>query len=124
MAELLYKELTGQIRQAAFDVHSYFGNGFLEQVYENALAYKLRQIPLKWEVQKPLKVYFEENVIVGEYFADLIVEEKVIVELKVAKRIEKIHLAQLNNYLKATKHKLGLLINFGDEKLQMKRVIL
>ena len=124
MNKLLYEELTSKIRQAAFDVHQYFGNGFLEKVYENALIYKLRQQEIMCEQQVPLKVYFENNVIVGEYFADLVFEDKIIIELKAIESLNKIHYAQVKNYLKATKFKLGILINFGKSILEFKRIIL
>lgn len=124
MKELLYQNLTGKILQVAFEVHHYFGNGFLEKVYENALAYKLRKIGIYCQQQVPLKVYFENNVVVGEYFADLVVEDKIIIEVKAVENLEKIHYAQLKHYLKATRFRLGLLINFGNPKLEFKRVIL
>lgn len=124
MEELLYEELTGKILQAAFEVHHYFGNGFLEKVYENALAYKLHQFEIECQQQVPLKVYFEDNVVVGEYFADLVVENKIIIELKTAENLDKIHYAQLKNYLKTTRFRLGLLINFGKPKLEFKRIVL
>ena len=82
MAELLYEDLTAKIRQSAFDVHEYFRNGFLEKVYENALAYKLRKQNLNCDQQVALKVYYEDDVVVGEYIADLVVENKIIIELK------------------------------------------
>ena len=124
MKELLYEDLTERIRQAAFEVHHYFGNGFLEKVYENALVYKLHQLGVDCQQQVPLKVYFENNVVVGEYFADLVVENKIIIELKTVENFEKVHYAQLKHYLKATKFRLGLLINFGKSKMEFKRVIL
>jgi GxxExxY protein len=124
MEELLYKDLTEKIRQAAFEVHQYFGNGFLEKVYENALAYKLRQVVISCEQQVPLKVYYENNVVVGEYFADIIVDNKIIIELKTAENLDKIHFVQIKHYLKVTRHRLGLLINFGKPKLEFKRIIL
>jgi len=124
MEKLLYEDLSEEIRQAAFEVHSYFGNGFLEKVYENALAYKLHQLGIDCQQQVPLKVYFENDVVVGEYFADLVVENKIIIELKTVQSLEKIHYAQLKHYLKATRVRLGLLINFGKPKMEFKRVIL
>ena len=124
MGELLYKDLTGKIRQAAYEVHKYFGNGFLEKVYENALAYKLHQLELDCRQQVALKVYFENNVVVGEYFADLVVENKIIIELKAIQNLEKIHHAQLKHYLKTTRFRLGLLINFGTPRMDFRRVIL
>ena len=124
MGSLVFEEITAKIRQAAFEVHKYFGNGFLEKVYENAFAYKLRQSGLECQQQVPLKVYFEKNVVVGEYIADLLVENKIIVELKTVENLDKIHYAQVKNYLKVTRIKLGLLINFGKTKLEFKRIIL
>ena len=78
MTELLYEALTAKIRQAAFEVHEYFRNGFLEKVYENALVYKLRKQDLNCDQQVALKVYFENEVVVGEYIADLVVEKKLL----------------------------------------------
>jgi len=124
MGRLLYEDLSEEIRQAAFEVHNYFGNGFLEKVYENALAYKLHQLGIDCQQQVPLKVYFEDDVVVGEYFADLVVENKIIIELKTVESLEKIHYAQLKHYLKATQIRLGLLINFGKPRMEFKRVIL
>jgi GxxExxY protein len=124
MTELLYSDLTGKIRQAAFEVHQYFGNGFLEKVYENSLAYKLRKLEMNVKQQESIKVYFENKIIVGEYIADLVVENKIIIENKAVQVLDKVHFAQLKNYLKATKYRLGLLINFGSKQIQFKRVIL
>lgn len=124
MGPLVFEETTGKIRQAAFEVHNYFGNGFLEKVYENAFVYKLRQLGIECQQQVPLKVYFEENVVVGEYIADILVENKIIIELKSVENLDKIHYAQVKNYLKATRIKLGLLVNFGKTKLEFKRIIL
>ena len=124
MGRLLYEDLSEEIRQAAFEVHNYFGNGFLEKVYENALAYKLHQLGIDCQQQVPLKVYFEDDVVVGEYFADLVVENKIIIELKTVESLEKIHYAQLKHYLKATQIWLGLFINFGKPRMEFKRVIL
>ena len=78
MTELLYEDLTSRIRQAAFEVHEYFRNGFLEKVYENALAYKLKKQSITCGQQVPLKVYFEDEVVIGEYIADWVVENKII----------------------------------------------
>ena len=97
------------------------GIGFLEKVYENAMVYELRKRDLQVEQQKPLKVYYD-GITVGDYFTDMIVEDSVIVELKAARRIEDIRLAQCLNYLKATGLKLGLILNFGRPKLEIKRV--
>ena len=99
------------------------GHGFLEKVYENALITELRLKGLKAESQEPLKVFYKDNM-VGEYFADIIVENKVIVELKAVERIEKVHQAQLLNYLKATGIKVGLLVNMRYPKAEIKRMVL
>ncbi len=124
MTELLYSDLTEKIRQATFEVHQYFGNGFLEKVYENSLTYKLRKLEMNIKQQESIKVYFENNIIVGEYIADLVVENKIIIENKAVQSLDNVHFAQLKNYLKATKFRLGLLINFGSKQIQFKRVIL
>lgn len=102
--------ISEKIIGAAYKVSNTLGAGFLEKVYENAMAHQLRKDTIRIEQQKPIKVYYD-NIVVGDYFADLIVEESVIVELKTVKRIENIHLAQTLNYLKATKLKLGLIIH-------------
>ncbi len=123
MAELLYEELSGQIRDAAYAVYSYLGPGFLEKVYENALAYELRKLGLKCLQQIPLKVYYKDNVIIGDYDADLLVEDKIIVELKVVESLANVHFSVVKHYLTTTKLQLGLLINFGPNGLDFKRVI-
>jgi len=95
MTDLLYQDVTEKIRQAAFEVHTYFRNGFLDKVYENALVYKLRELDLQCQQQFPLKVYFENKVLVGEYVADIVVENKIIIELKTLETLNKIHFAQV-----------------------------
>ena len=114
--------LSEKIIGAAYKVSNALGAGFLEKVYENALALELRNEKIKVEQQKSIKVYYE-SVVVGDYFADLIINETVIVELKTAKHIDNIHLAQTLNYLKATGLKLGLIINFGNPRVEIKRVV-
>jgi GxxExxY protein len=114
MANELFKhgELTGQIREAYYAVYNRLGHGFLEKVYENALAVELKNRGPRVEQQVPIDVLYEE-VVVGEYFADLLVEDCVIVEIKVVEKLCEQHSAQLINYLKATHIEVGLLINFG-----------
>jgi len=116
-----HSELTEKIIHEAFYVYNTLGYGFLEKVYENALYKRLREDGLKTEIQYPISVYFEDEII-AEYSADLIVDDKVIVELKAIKELAEIHEAQLINYLKATKIEVGLLINFGPI-IQIKRKI-
>lgn len=120
---IYYKELCDSIIGCAIEVHKNLGNGFLEKVYENALAYEFKNNNIAYEQQKPIVVKYKDNV-VGEYFADLLVETNVILELKVAKSINIIYEAQLLHYLKATGIKVGYLINFGSSvKLEFKRMV-
>ncbi len=118
---MLYKDLTEKILQCAFEVINELGSGFLESVYEKAMIIALKEKGLSVYSQKPIKVYFRKKV-VGEYFADLFVENKVIVELKAVKLILPEHKAQVINYLKGTGVKIGLLINFGNKKLEYNRL--
>ncbi|MDQ1334658.1 MAG: hypothetical protein QG552_1608 [Thermodesulfobacteriota bacterium] len=115
-------EITEKIIGAAYRVSNNLGVGFLEKVYENALVYELKREGLKVEQQSPIKVLYE-GVVMGEYYADILVEGLVIVELKATKRIEDIFLAQCINYLKGTGLKLGLILNFGTPRVQIKRVV-
>ena len=114
--------LTEKIIGAAFAVANNLGIGFLEKVYENALAFELRKNGLKAEQQSPIKIYYD-NVIVGDYVADLVVEQSILVELKAVKALDDIHFAQCMNYLKATGMKVCLLLNFGTSKIQIKRIV-
>jgi len=115
-------ELTETIIGCAYNVANVLGNGFLERVYENALAHELRKKGLLVEQQHPMSVQYD-GVTVGEYLADLLVEAKVLVELKAVKQIEDIHKAQCINYLKVTGLEICLLINFGTPKVQIKRLM-
>jgi len=110
---MLHQELTKKIIGCAFTVHNTLGAGFLEKVYEQALMLKLRVSGLVVESQVPLSVIYRDQI-VGEYFADLIVEEKVICELKAVDVLKKAHEVQLVNYLVATGLDVGVVINFGD----------
>jgi GxxExxY protein len=112
MPELKHFELTEKILRCSFEVHSQLGSGFLEKVYENALVIELRECGLSVEQQKRLEVNYKENV-VGEYFADLVVDDKVIIELKAIDKLTDLHEVQLKNYLCATGIEVGLLMNFG-----------
>lgn len=113
MNEYLHKELTSKIIAGFYTVYNELGFGFLEKVYENALMYELQLMRLFVERQKPIEVYYKEKR-VGEYFADLVVESKVIVELKAAESLCPEHELQLINYLKSTNIEIGLLLNFGQ----------
>jgi GxxExxY protein len=116
-------ELTYAINGAVFEVNRVLGPGFLEKVYENALLTELRSLGLKADSQVPIKVYYKDEV-VGEYTADILVEEKVILELKTVERLDKIHEAQLLNYLRATGIQVGILVNFKHSKAEIKRMVL
>ena len=115
-----YEELTGQILEACFEVINELGAGFVESVYERAMLIALRQKGLSADNQYPLKVLFRGQC-VGEFFADLLVEERIIVEAKAVKTLLPEHQAQLIHYLKATGLEVGLLVNFGNDKLEFKR---
>ena len=117
---LQHEEITKLVIGCAFEVINELGVGFLESVYEKALLVALRQKNLAVTSQQPIKVMFR-NQCVGEFFADLFVEEKVIVELKAVKALAPEHQAQIINYLKATGIEVGLLINFGNPKLEYQR---
>src|SRR5262245_33770893 len=118
---LRHGEVTEKILQAFYQVYNTLGYGFLEKVYENALVIELRRMGLRVEQQAKIKVYYE-GIEVGEYFADLLVEECVIVELKTAEALCEEHYAQLLNYLKATKIEVGLLLNFGPKPEARRKV--
>jgi GxxExxY protein len=113
-------DVTGRIIGCAYAVSNGVGAGFLEKVYENALAHELRKSGLRAEQQQPIKVVYD-GVIVGDYLADIVVEGSVIVELKAVKAFDNVHFAQCINYLKATGLKICLLINFGQPKIEIKR---
>ena len=116
-------DITYSINGAVFEVNKILGPGFLEKVYENALLIELKNRGLKTESQVPITVLYKDNV-VGEYLADLLVEDKVVVELKTVENLDKNHEAQLLNYLKATGLHVGLLVNFKNKKADIKRMVL
>lgn len=118
---LLHKDITDRIIKAYYNVYNSLGYGFLEKVYENAMLIELRKLGLNVQKQVPIKVYYEEQL-VGQYFADIMVEETIIVELKAAEGLCEEHEFQLINYLKATELEIGLLMNFGKTP-QFKRKI-
>ncbi|MCD6455310.1 MAG: GxxExxY protein [Methanophagales archaeon] len=120
----LYRDLTQKIIGAAMEVHRELGSGFLEYVYEEALCYELKGREMHFERQKELDIYYKDLVIPRKYKPDLIVENKVIVEIKATSGLTEIEEAQLLNYLKATKMRVGLLLNFGRKSLEVKRRIL
>ena len=120
---IVLKDLSYEVMAAAFEVQNTLGAGFLEKVYENSLLVELNKRGIKSEKQKEISVSYKD-VLVGNYFADLLVNGELIVELKSTDGLTKVHEAQVLNYLKATGVKLGLLINFGKPKLEYKRLVL
>jgi GxxExxY protein len=116
------QELTEKILGGAFAVHNSLGCGFLEKVYSNALLVELSKMGLNCEQEVLFKVKYKEAV-VGDYCADLIVERRVLLELKACSALDSVHEAQVLNYLKASNIKVGLLMNFGKPKLQYRRFV-
>ena len=116
------KELTYLINGAIFEVNRELGAGFLEKVYENALLIELSNRGLKAKNQVPIKVKYKGKE-VGEYFADIVVEDRVLLEIKSVDLLQKVHEAQLLNYLKATGYKIGLLVNFSHPKAEIRRFV-
>ena len=119
--KFLYEELTHKIIGCFYRVHDELGAGFLESVYEKALMIELQAVSLQVENQKSINVFYKDQLI-GEFKSDILVEDKIIIEIKALSKSNNQHEAQLINYLKATKIKIGLLVNFG-EKLEFKRRI-
>ena len=115
-------QLTEKIIGCAFNVANGLGVGFLEKVYESALVHELRKAGLFVEQQRPLQVWYD-GVVVGEYVADLLIERLVLVELKVVREFDDIHLAQCLDYLRATNLHICLLINFAKPKIDIKRIV-
>ena len=112
------------IRETSFGLHTYLRHGHLEKVYENGLAHRLRKKGIRVDQQFPLKVVDEDGTVLGEYVADLFVENCLIVELKACKGLADEHVAQLLGYLRACRVEHGLLVNFGAPRLQVRKSIL
>ena len=115
------KALCDQVRQMAYDIHVYHAHGHLEKVYENALAHHLAKAGLQVKQQHPINVFDEDGTLIGEYLADLPVEDLLIVVLKTAKTLAPEHEAQIIGYLKSSKLEHGLLINFGSYKFEIRK---
>ena len=112
------------VRETSFAIHKYHRNGHLEKIYENALFNRLQKLGSKTEQQHSLTVYDEDGTVLGEYFADLFVEDCLIVELKACQRTANEHIAQLLGYLKSSRIHGGLLVNFGAPKLYIKKYVM
>jgi GxxExxY protein len=117
-------ELCDLIRETSLAIHKYHRHGHLEKVYENALAHRLRKAGVKVEQQYPLNVQDEDGTLLGEYFADLLVEGELVVELKAVKAIANEHVAQILGYLRSARKEHGLLINFGAPVLYIKKFVM
>ena len=117
-----YREITEAIIGCAYRVYNKMGFGFLESVYEKCLLIELRKAGLDAESQKPITVYYEDEI-VGEFVADIIVNDTIILELKSVRRIIEAHEVQLVNYLVATGKPVGLILNFGEQKVEIKRKV-
>ena len=120
---LLYKDLTDRILKAAYMVHNELGCGFLEKVYQEALAIQMTEMNIPFEREKHLKVFYHGKCLQCDYIADFVVDDKVILELKAATEMDNVFKAQTINYLKITGYKVGFLMNFGQEEFQFKRFV-
>lgn len=118
------KAFCSWVRQTSWDIHAYHGHGHLEKVYENALAHRLRKAGLEGKQQEPIKVYDEDGTVIGDYYADILVDGWLILELKAVKALAPEHTAQIMGYLKSARLKRGLLINFGSYKFEIKKYAL
>lgn len=118
------KALCDRVRQTSYEIHEYHGHGHLEKVYENALAHRLSKIGLTVKQQEPITVYDEDGTVIGEYFADILVDGWLILELKAVKMLANEHVAQIMGYLKSARLKHGLLINFGSYRFEIKKFAL
>ena len=122
--ELLFKEEVYKIVGAAIEVHKELGNGFLKSVYEEAFAHEIRKREIPFQLQVPVEIHYKELILEKKFIIDILCYQKIIIELKHIKQLTAIDEAQILNYLKATKLKVGLLINFGSAgKLEWKRFI-
>ena len=117
-------QLCDIVRETSFEIHRYHRNGYAERIYENALVHRLRKRGLEVRQQCPLAVYDEDGTLLGEFFADLLVENRLVVELKAARAVVDEHIAQLLGYLRSSRTETGLLINFGSPILHVKKYLM
>ncbi len=117
-------QLCDVVRETSFSIHRYHRHGHLEKIYENALASRLRKLGIEVKQQFPLTVFDENGTILGEYFADLYIEDRLIVELKAVRAVVDEHVAQLLGYLRSSRVETGLLINFGAPVLSVKKYLM
>lgn len=124
MTEREINQLCDVVRETSFAIHTYHRNGHLEKIYENALVHRLRKQGIRVQQQVPLTVYDEDGTVLGEFFADLLVEGCLVVELKACRSVVEEHVAQLLGYLKSGRIRTGLLINFGSPRLYVKKYLM
>lgn len=117
-------ELCDLIRETSFAIHCYHRNGHLEKIYENALVHRLRKQGIDVAQQRPLAVFDEDGTVLGEFYADLIIENRLLIELKAARNVAEEHIAQLLGYLRSSRIETGLLINFGSPRLHVKKYLM
>ncbi len=118
------KSLCDHVRQTAYDIHTYHGHGHMEKVYENALAHRLTKAGFTVRQQEPIQVFDEDGTVLGDYFADILVEGCLILELKAVKALAPEHTAQIIGYLNSARIRHGLLINFGSYRFEIKKFAL
>jgi GxxExxY protein len=121
MTEEDIRLLCDHIRQVAYDIHVYLGWGHLEKVYETALLHRLRKVGVSVEQQFPLSVYDEDGTLLGDYYADLLVERVLIIEIKAGRALAPEHEAQILGYLRSARLEHGLLMNFGARKFEIRK---
>jgi GxxExxY protein len=121
-AKIIYAELSFKIMECAFEVHNLLGPGFGEDIYELAMTVELEEREIQYTRQKPVEVIYK-NIPIGVYRFDLVIEDKVILELKAVSALNELHKQQLLSYLKASHLQLGILINFGGRKVESSRVV-
>ena len=117
-------QVCNTVRETAYAIHCYHKHGHLEKVYENALVHRLRKLGFEVKQQNPLTVYDEDGTVIGEYFADLLIENRLIVELKAAKGLADENVAQMLGYLRAARIEHGLLMNFGARRFEIRKYVL
>ncbi len=118
------KRLCDIVRETSYAIHVYHGHGHMEKIYENALAHRRQNLGYRVDVQEPLAVYDEDGTILGDYRADLVVNDLLLIEVKACKTLLDEHTAQVLGYLKSSRIEHGLLINFGSYKFQIKKYVL
>ena len=117
-------ELCDLVREIGFAIHRFHGPGHMEKVYENAMVHRLRKRGLQVEQQKPLTVYDEDGTVIGEYFADLVIEGRLVVELKAVRTLADEHVAQVLGYLRSARLQHALLVNFGSAKFTIRKYVM